>query len=248
MTLFAHPETDCPSERIISSFVDEQQVILNGFHFQVTPPGGSYTFQAEGEQRYLSLRMAPFAFKGELSASRISEIDTSRPLAQRVYCWQPIPTADVVVQYTHRFQEAAPPPGLSENLFLWNARLAAAEGVTAVGVTRSHLYNGYFAILAQDFHLAANTGLLQLCSMPAWLDPTAWHTIHLALSSEFVTIQAAQGDEQAVVLHAAWLHPPAPLGFEFSVDNEIAPGSIVPVTVADQLDVAFFSAAMRPTG
>ncbi|HRQ38035.1 MAG TPA: hypothetical protein PLD25_08990 [Chloroflexota bacterium] len=235
----------CSSKRIISSFVNEHQVEAQGFNFQVTPPGGSYAFNREGHQRYLSLRMDPFPFNGELSSSRISEVDTSLPPDQRVFCWQPTQRKDVVVMYTHRFAEATPPPGLSENLFLWNAPLDTGNLITAVGVTRSSIFGGYFAIVAQDFDFATGSGLLQLVPMPAWLDATTWHTVSIVLSQESATIQVKQGSNQATVLQTTLLHPPDPLGFEFSVDNEIAPGVIVPVTVAEQLDVAFYSAGLQ---
>lgn len=249
-TDFAIAATDetqmhCSSKRIVSSFVNKHQVEAHGFNFQVTPPGGSYAFNQEGHQRYLSLRMDPFPFNGELSSSRISEIDTSLPPDQRVFCWQPTQRKNVVVMYTHRFAEAAPPPGLSENLFLWNAPLDTGNFITAVGVTRSSIFGGYFAIVAQDFDFATGSGLLQLVPMPAWLDATTWHTISIELSQESATIQVKQGSNQATVLQTSLLRPPDPLGFEFSVDNEIAPGVIVPVTVAEQLDVAFYSAELR---
>ncbi|GIK56307.1 MAG: hypothetical protein BroJett015_19700 [Chloroflexota bacterium] len=238
-------KTPCLNKRTIPRFANEQQVKTGGFNFQVTPPGGSYAFYEDDGRPYLALRMVPFIFHGELSSSRISEIDTSRPLDQRVYCWQPTPTANVVVTYTHRFAEIAPPPGLSENLFLWNARLSSDKGVTAVGVTRSHLYNGYFAIVAQDFNFAARTGLLQLTPLPVWINATKWHTVHIVMSQETATLQIEQDDRQATVLQMPFLHPPDPLGFEFSLDNEIAPESIHPVTVADQLDIAFYHAELQ---
>jgi hypothetical protein len=238
--------TTCPQKRLIPRFINEQQVEAQGFHFQVTPPGGSYAFNQAGHQRYLSLRMDPFPFNGELSASRITEIDTSLPPEERVFCWQPTQTKNVSVLYTHRFLEAAPPPGLIENLFLWNAPLDTGGVITAVGVTRNNLLGGYFAIVAQDYDFATNTGLLQLVPMPAWLDATAWHTVNVTISQETATIKVKQGGNEATVLQTALLHPPDPLGFEFSLDNEIFPGVIVPVTIADQIDVAFYVAGLQP--
>lgn len=237
--------SDCPPKRVIPRFLNEQQVEAKGFHFQVTPPGGSYAFVQDGPSRYLSLRMDPFPFNGELSASRITEIDTSLPPDQRILCWQPTETQDVVVQYAHRFAEATPPPGLIENLFLWNAPFASGGTITAIGVTRSNLLGGYFAIVAQDFDFGTGTGLLQLVSMPAWLDATDWHTVDVVVSQESVSIAVKQNGNQATVLQTMLLHPPVPLGFEFSVDNEIFPGVIAPVTIADQIDVAFYGAGLR---
>jgi hypothetical protein len=238
-------QTSCPTKRIISRFVNEQQVEAQGFHFQVTPPGGSYAFNQQGNQRFLSLRMDPFPFTGELSSSRISEIDTSLPPEERTLCWQPSPTQNVMVMYTHRFAEATPPPGLSENLFLWNAPLDTGELITAIGVTRSNLYGGYFAIVTQDYDFATGTGLLQLVPMPAWLDATAWHTVNIVVSQGTATITVKQGANQATVLQTNLLRTPGPLGFEFSLDNEIFPGVYAPVTIADQLDVAFYGAGLQ---
>lgn len=235
----------CPTRRIISNFVNVHQVQAQGFHFQVTPPGGSYAFNRQGNQRYLSLRMDPFPFNGELSSSRITEVDTSLPPDQRIFCWKPTQTKNVAVTYTYRFAEATPPPGLSQNLFLWNAPLDTGNFITAVGVTRSSLFGGYFAIVAQDFDFATGSGMLQLVPMPAWLDATAWHTVDIVLSQQTATIKVKQGTNQATVLQTNLLRPPDALGFEFSMDNEIAPGVIVPVTVADQLDIAFYSAGLQ---
>lgn len=235
----------CPQKRVIPRFLNEQQVEGLGFHFQVSDPGGSYLFAQEGQTRYLSLRMDPFPFNGELSASRISEIDTSLPPEERLLCWQPTETKDVVVQYTHRFAEALPPPGLIENLFLWNAALDSSNSLTAIGVTRSNLFGGYFAIVTQDYDFNNNTGLLQLIPMPVWLDATDWHTVDVVVSQADVSISVKQNGNQATVLQTALLHAPEPLGFEFSVDNEIFPGIIAPVTIADQIDVAFYGAGLR---
>lgn len=239
----SHPV--CPQKRVIPRFLDEPQIETLGFHFQVTEPGGSYAFAQEEKYHYLSLRMDPFPFNGELSASRITEIDTSLPPEERLLCWQPTETQDVVVQYTHRFAEAVVPPGLIENLFLWNAPFASGGTITAIGVTRSNLLGGYFAIVAQDYNFSNGTGLLQLVPMPMWLDATDWHTVDVVVSQESVTIQVEQNGNQATVLQTTLLQPPDPLGFEFSVDNEIFPGLIVPVTIADQIDVAFYGAGLR---
>ncbi|MCL4265538.1 MAG: hypothetical protein KJ069_20150 [Anaerolineae bacterium] len=238
-------QTPCPNKRIITNFVNEQQVEAQGFHFEVTPPGGSYAFNGAGNQQFLSLRMDPFPFNGELSSSRITEVDTSLPSDQRVFCWQPTATQNVVVMHKHRFAEATPPPGLSQNIFLWNAPLDTGNTITAVGVTRSSVFGGYFAIVAQDFDFATGAGLLQLVPMPAWLDATAWHHVEIILSQETATIKVKQGPNQATVVQATLLRPPDPLGFEFSLDNEIVPGVIVPVTVADQLDIAFYGAGLQ---
>lgn len=235
----------CPGRRIISSFVNVHQVEARGFHFEVTPPGGSYAFNREGHLRYLSLRMDTFPFNGELSSSRITEIDTSLPPDQRVFCWQPTNRKNVEVIFTHRFAEATPPPGLSQNIFLWNAPIDTGGLITAIGVTRSSMFGGYFAIVAQDFDFATGSGMLQLVPLPTWLDATAWHTVEIVLSQQEAIIKVEQGANQATVLQTNLLRPPDPLGFEFSMDNEIAPGVIVPVTVPDQLDVAFFSAGLK---
>ncbi len=238
-------QVPCSTKRVISRFVNESQVQAKGFNFEVTAPGGSYAFNQEGHKPYLSLRMDPFPFNGELSSSRITEIDTSLPPDQRVFCWQPTETNNVVVMYTQRFAEATPPPGLSENVFLWNAPFDSGNLITAVGVTRSSVFGGYFAIVAQDFDFATGAGLLQLVPLPAWLDATTWHTIEIVLSQETAIIKVSQGANQAIVTQTTLLRPPDPLGFEFSLDNEILPGVIVPVTVADQLDIAFYGAGLQ---
>lgn len=240
-----HSQQACPNKRVIPRFLNEHQVEGNGFNFQVFGPGGSYDFERENRRPYLSLSMEPFPFNGEVTASRISEIDTSLPPEDRTFCWQPTETKDVVLQFTHRFEQAAAPPGLTENLFLWNAALDSDGLITSIGVTRNNIFGGYFAVVTQDFDLLNNTGLLQLVPMPAWLDATQWHTVDVVVTQEDVVIKVTQNGNTETVVQTTLLHPPEPLGFEFSIDNEVFPGFYSPVTVPDQLDVSFYGIGLR---
>lgn len=235
----------CPTKRVIPRFLNENQIQGKGFYFQVAGPGGAYDFERENHRPYLALRMDPFPFNGESTSSRISEIDTSLPPDERVFCWQPTETKDVVLKFTHRFAESSVPPGLTENLILWNASLDSSGLLTSIGVTRNNVFGGYFAVVTQDFDFITNTGLLQLVPMPAWLDATQWHTVDVVLTQEEAEIKVTQNGNSQIVVQTSLLHPPEPLGFEFSVDNEIFPGVLAPVTVPDQLDISFYGIGLK---
>ena len=61
--------------------------------------------------------------------------------------------------------------------------------------------------------------------------------------------EVAQGERPfTTVLQAALLHPAEPLGFEFSVDNEVAPGMTLPVAISDGLEVSYLRISMEATG
>ena len=82
--------------------------------------------------------------------------------------------------------------------------------------------------------------VFQTTPMPAWLDASDWHRVRITVSQTTAQIDVAQGfNPYTTVLKASLLRPAEPLGFELSVDNELAPGLTVPVATPDGLDVDF---------
>jgi hypothetical protein len=229
----------CVNHKHIETWRSRRQLEQKGFYFDIIGDQASITFG-----KNLSLDLASDPSNADYTASRITEIESELPIAERVKCWEATSSKDVVVEFRVRFDQAAPPPGLTENLFLWNAPLPHPDNpeppipITAVGVSRN---NGvYSALVAQDFDFTTFSGLLVTQPMPGWLDAADWHRVRTTLSQERATIEVAQGEHgYTEILEVALPHPAGPLGFEFSVDNEAFPGVFVPVTVPDGLDVDF---------
>ena len=95
------------------------------------------------------------------------------------------------------------------------------------------------AIVAQDLDFMSMSGFLQVIPMPA-LDPTDWHQVRITVSQNEALIEVAQGGDYTTALQVTLPQPiDEPLAFEFSLDNEIAPGVIGPIITPDTLDVAF---------
>ncbi len=241
------PQVTCVRQKHISEWDNVSQLQARGFFTEVFSPEGSLGFGQNGGTRFLALNVAATPqFTGQAVASRITEIDTSAPPAQRVKCWQPDASHAVVAEYTIRFDQAAPPPGLTENMILWNAPFGQNPiPLSAVGVTRSlNPFTGqtaYSAIVAQDLDFSTFSGLFLTTPMPAWLNAADWHTVRVTVSQQGALIEVSQGAHPFTpVLQTPFLHPPEPLGFEFSVDNEVFPGVFAPVTVPDGLDVGPF--------
>jgi hypothetical protein len=77
--------------------------------------------------------------------------------------------------------------------------------------------------------------------MPSWLDATKWHSVRIRVSQTRAQIEVAQGRHwYTLVTDTPLSHAPEPLGFEFSLDNEIAPGCYGPVAAPDSLDIDSF--------
>ncbi len=235
----------CVPLKIIPQFVNRQQIQNRGFYLDLSG-SGSLSFAKEAHRKYATFQLGPDP-SGQYNASRMTEANTSLPPEQRVKCWQPTAHRDVVIDFTVRFKQAATPSELTENLTLWNSPLGTggeALPMTVMGVARSPMYSGYVAVVAQDLVMAPEfTGTMQVLPMPDWLDPTDWHQVRIRASYQKVLIEAAQGRHAYTpVLQVALPGPiDEPLAFEFSLDNEVFPGMMSPITTPDSLDVAFLS-------
>jgi hypothetical protein len=248
------PQVTCVRHKQVTNWTNTLQLEARGFFREVFSPEASLGFGQDSNYKYLSLNVAATPqFSGQYVASRITEIDTSVSADQRVKCWQPTANEDVVAEFAVRFDQSVAPFGLTENMFLWNAPFGQNPiPLTAVGVTRSlDLTTNqptYSAIMAQDLVFDPTfSGSLQTAPMPVWLDASAWHLVRVTVSQQDALIEVSQGVHPFTpVLQSAFVHPPEPLGFEFSVDNEIFPGVLAPVTTPDSLHVGEFDLELAP--
>jgi hypothetical protein len=249
-------KNQCTFAKFIPRFKNEKIITRNGFHIDLYGTG-ELDFSKEGHLKYATLSLAP-DLSGNYSASRITEVDTTLPPEERTKCWQPTKKWDVVVAYIVRFEQAEN-PGLTENLVLWNAPIGVDGSLpfTVVGATRNQMFPGYLAMIAQDLVIGAEpSGFIQLAPMPEWLDPTEWHFVQIRVSQQHASVAVAQalfgfenlnyknmdnGRENLnyeVVLDVDLPAPVEPLAFEFSLDNEVLPGLVIPFAEQDSLDVA----------
>lgn len=234
----------CVDHKRIDYWGSRAAIEARGFNFDIVGAQASAKFQ-----RNLALDLGSDPAQSSYTTSRLTEINTWAPIAERVKCWQATPGKSVVVEFRVRFDQRATPPGLTENLMLWNAPFPsttpeAPRPVTSIGVSRNSLLGGpqYIAMVAQDLDYAtfAPPLVFQTMPMPGWLDAAQWHRVRITVSTAAARIDVAQGLRPYTnVLKAALLHPAEPLGFELSVDNEAVPGFTVPVMVADGLDVDY---------
>jgi hypothetical protein len=247
---FRHNPNQCLDRKFIPFWGSRNFIEAQGFNFDIVGDQASVMFRNN-----LSLDLASNPLSSAYTASRITEIDSSMPIADRVKCWQATPTKNVVVEFRIRFDQSAAQPGLTENLILWNAPLPSstpepARPITAIGVSRNGAFGPpqYYAEVVQDldFGTFAPPYILQLTPMPAWLDAGQWHRIRITLSQTTGQIDVAQGVRPfTTVSKVALLHPAEPLGFEFSLDNEFVPGVYVPVAIPDGLDVSYLNIHMQ---
>lgn len=228
----------CVAHRQMDNWNNPAQLEAHGFHRDLFSDQASMSFDGD----FLSLDVAADPNRSTYAASRITEIESAQPIDARVKCWQPTADKDVVVTFTVRFDQATVQPGMTENLFLWNAPLPP-PGVTGdirpftvAGVSRSN--GAYTAVVAEDLDLATFSGLIQQVPMPDWLNAADWHQVRTTVSQSHARIEVAQGTHAYTsILDVALPHTPEPMGFEFSVDNEAFPGFFVPVAVPDGLDI-----------
>jgi hypothetical protein len=228
----------CVPHRHIDRWNNAAQLRAQGFRRDLFGDQASMRFRGD----FLALDIASDPSSSTYTASRITEVDSSQPIEARVKCWQPTARHDVVVEFTVRFDQATVQPGMTENLFLWNAPLpppgtsGGMQPFTVAGVTRSN--GAYSAVVAEDLDLMTFTGFVQQVPMPTWLNAAAWHKVRTTVSQTNVRIEVAQGAHHyTTILNAALPHAPEPMAFEFSLDNEAFPGFYVPVTVPDGLDI-----------
>lgn len=238
--------TNCPSQKLIVNPANSTQLDYNGFYTELIGNQATLSFDNAWLHRFLSLTVTSNPLNTAYVASRITEIEPNLAIDQRVKCWQATSNSNVVVDFNVRFDQALPPTNLTENLILWNAPLPAPGSsesprpITAIGVTRS---NGlYAALVAEDFDNSTFTGFLNLQPLPIWLDASQWHLVRITLSHTTATIEVAQGLQgYTTVLSTQLPHPTGPLGFEFSVDNQIVTNNYLPVIVPDSLDADYLS-------
>lgn len=243
-------DTRCLPRKHINFWGSRRAIEARGFNFDLVGPQASATFR-----RNLSLDLASDPSSSAYTAARITEIDTWKPIAERVKCWQATPQKNVVVEFRVRFDQRDAQMGLTENLMLWNAPFPSttpepARPVTAIGVSRNSMFGQpqYMAQVVQDLDFAtfAPPMVFETRPMPAWLNAADWHRVRITLSQTTAQVDVAQGhNAYTTVLTAALLHPAEPLGFEFSVDNELAPGITAPVIVPDGLDVDYLDMRME---
>ena len=245
-------ESRCVPHKQIETWNNRRAIEARGFNFDLVGPQASALFQHD-----LSLKLAADPESDAYTASRMTEIDSHLPIAQRVKCWQATPDKNVVVEFRIRFRQSDTPAGMTENLVLWNAPLPAFDGtnppsesalpLTSIGVARTSALGApqYLATVVQDLDLATYNGLMEVALMPEDLDPSEWHRVRITLSQQSARIDVAQ-DQGAFdnVLNVPLPHPAEPLGFEFSVDNEAFPGFYVPVTSPDGIEVDYLSMSM----
>lgn len=239
-----HNDQTCVPSKRVQRWVDERQIERNGFNRNVIGAQASLQIAGQRPNTYLSLQVAAGP-SAQYTASRITEIESGLPIAERIKCWQPTERRDVLIEYTLRFQQPLVQQGMTENMLLWNAPLPSSAiseppiPLTAFGVSRN---NGrYVAVIAQDLVLATFTGLVKQIPMPAWLNAAEWHCVRVRISDTRARVEVAQGTHgYTVVAEADLLRRPDPMAFEFSVDNEVVPGVYAPVTLSDGVDIRSF--------
>jgi hypothetical protein len=227
----------CAPFKHIQNWHSIDQLERWGFNAVVDGDQASVHFNGD-----LSLDLARNPSNTQSQVSRMTEIDASIPIAQRVKCWEAAPGRDVVVEFRERFDRPATPPNLAEDLFLWNAPLAGPNNpaelphlLTAIGVSRTSAFGApmYVAEVVQDLDLTTFNGLLKIELLPNWLNPAAWHNVRITLSQTNAKIEVAQGDQPfTLALQTALPHPAEPLGFELSVETS------GPIATADGLNVS----------
>ena len=234
----------CRPAKIIIGLRNEPQLEAFGLHRDVFG-SGKLTFDREERHQYASLGLAP-DLSGNPVSARITEVDTSLPPEERIKCWQPTEKGRILAKYTIRFEQAERPPGLTENVFLWNSPFGADQALplTAVGVStfrnpQNPQQSIYVATIAQDVVFQPDgtiDGLFFVAPMP--VDPTEWHTVRVHLTKQHATISVVQGQQRETVLSVDLPTPLEALAFEASVDNELFPGFYAPVSEPDTIDVA----------
>jgi hypothetical protein len=249
----AQRETSCPASRNLDNLRSVEQLERKGLHIELFGDQSSLSFERERADRYAALDLSADPTDSTYTASRISEIDGTLPIAERTKCWQASERRAVVGEYTVRFDQAATSASLTENLFFWNSPLPAVGAsepslpLTAFGVSRSQ--GVYQAVALQDLDFSTFTfSVYRTEPMPAWLDADEWHDVRVTVSQTSARIEVAQGRHRFyTVLEAALPHPAEPLGFEVSIDNEAFPGVYVPVTTPDGIDLEELEIRLRHT-
>lgn len=233
----------CPQHTTIQHW-SSKTLALAGFRTQLY--GGD---QAEVglNGKTLALNVAADPNNAGYVAARITDIDTSVPIAERVHCWKPTADKAVEVNFSIRFTQPQVAPGMTENMMLWNSPMADPAHpelpipLTAFGVSRA--LGSYTTVVVQNLDLMTfQASVYHRGEMPAWLDATAWHTVTMRVAQDRVTIHISQGDQSALVSDVMLPNAPVATGMEFSVDNEGMPGQYPPITVPDGAEIGFYRA------
>ncbi|HKF94248.1 MAG TPA: hypothetical protein VKB96_06540, partial [Gammaproteobacteria bacterium] len=126
-----HNVDQCLDRKLIPFWGSRDFIEAQGFNFDIVGDQASAKFR-----RNLSLDVASKPTSAAYTASRMTEIDSEKPIADRVKCWEATPTKNVVVEYRVRFDQSAAQSDMTENLILWNAPLpAAGSGEMAMPIT-----------------------------------------------------------------------------------------------------------------
>src|SRR5580765_4696775 len=85
--VYQHNANQCLDRKFISSWGSRNFIEAQGFNFDIVGDQASAMFR-----NYLSLDLASNPASSDYTASRITEIETEKPIAERVKCWQATPT------------------------------------------------------------------------------------------------------------------------------------------------------------
>lgn len=228
------PQSACPSSKEIDKWKSWKHLEKEDFFLQQV--GAQSKIEFNKSSMSLSLGRDLTTGNAEIF-NDVTELDPEHGLGQA--CWRPTQTSMLVMEVSLRFQQAQTPPGLFENVLLWNGgQTTAGSLATGIGVTRS-MSSPYSAVISQDFVFGSPpTGLLRLVPMPGWLDATQWHQVRITVSHCEAAIEVIQGNQHMVVVRQQLLHPPTPLAVDFTIDNQQIPGVNAPVQVSDTISIA----------
>lgn len=213
---------------------NQRHLQKNGFHIIEKGPQASVAYP----DHVLRLALKANPLSNASTVARISEVDASLPVRDRVKCWQPHDQHAVTMHVLLRFKNADPPPNLTEVAFFWNAPFPTQPEdtpilPTVIGASRDH--GMYTAVIVQNFD--GSDGLFQRRPMPEWLNVSAWHAIDIILTTTLASISVRQSGRCTNMLSVPWLQPPGPLAAEISIDNDNFPEGHLPVLVPDWMEV-----------
>ena len=80
--------SSCPTSRNIENWHSTDQLERKGFNVELFGNQASLGFQRDHGHQYAALDLAANPTSASYTASRISEIDGTLPIAQRIKCWQ----------------------------------------------------------------------------------------------------------------------------------------------------------------
>ncbi|NJN55837.1 MAG: hypothetical protein HC804_14480 [Anaerolineae bacterium] len=158
-------------------------------------------------------------------------------------CWQPTSSSRVEAMYAIKFDSSSINSSLTESAFLWNDPefdIDPFARTTSVGVVRTPLFGGYFAVIGQNVFIDEQgqlQGFLYLAPMPESINPTQLHKIRVTVWENSAKVEVQQHGPWITVAETAVPEPFEPLLAEFGNDNELFPGFFAPVAEADALQL-----------